>query len=131
MKYIIYKLTNGEITRRVRCSSVLIADNIGEGEGYLEPPHAGEEAFEATHYVDTTSLTLVQKAPMDLGVVVNGLVCTISNIPEGAFVLCDFNPPTAVSGGVVEIEFESPGRYSISITPRFTMLSEMLEVEVG
>lgn len=131
MKYIIFNKVNGEIARQVECDPSLIEENLETGEDYIESPQGYLDPIESFYFVDPPTKSLVAKRTLALQVEVNGLSCTVSNIPVGAMVLCDFNEPTEVNDGVLEVDFEAPGAYQISVVPGLKYIAEDLEVTIG
>jgi len=131
MKYTVFDKTSGKIIRQVMCDESLIKANLENGEDFIESPQGHLDPIESFYFVDPPTKSLVEKRALSLQVEVSGLSCTVSNIPVGAMVLCDFNEPAEINDGVLEVDFEAPGTYTISVIPGLEYMAEDLEVTVG
>lgn len=109
MNYAIYD-QQGSIIKTIECSENSIDAQLVNGEQYLQVDNG---VFDDTHYIKNGDV--IERAAMDITVVVTGLEARVSGVPVGATLQI-----SSVSGVVddpqVIISVEESGTYLLTIT---------------
>lgn len=145
MNYFVFDIRTGKIDRTIECPSDMIAKNIGSGEGFVPtgnylPNDAPNLCVESAD----VGFRIAELGAIDTRHRIDGLTVTIPRLPVGTKVNVGGEPlmeepgDTAPGHGTiisdedgVEIEFDSPGTYLISLTPPLGKRPQELEVTVG
>lgn len=123
----IFDIGSGEINRVVECPEDHLEVQAEDGEGVVIVRES-DSVQDDTHYVENGEIR--KKSIYSPSIEVSGLTATIADIPEGVMVSAK-GASCLADGGLVEIEFDAPGRYHISLTGLVEYKEEFLEVTIG
>lgn len=99
-----------------------------KGEGFAIPG-----AFETDmdkYYVRVSDELVIEKDTLNLTTHVEGLMVTVSGLPDGSLISVNEMSATPESEAL-SIEFDLPGTYTIEIEPPVQYLAQTLEVTVN
>lgn len=98
---------------------------------YIRVPN-DSDVLDTTHYVDVETETVLPKQPLQFIVEYsdNSLSITLTGLPEGVTVSSN-GMETVTDNEPLEITYDIPGNYTITLTGRVEYMDHELEVTVG
>lgn len=109
---IVFDEKTGQALRVVKCQESAAGIQAGPGEAWVYGEGRPNEIY--VDLSDPDKPKLAHRHPFVHAVTVAGLGATISNMPKSCFVWLD-GVRYDVPDGTLEIEFDLPGRYSLTL----------------